>query len=74
MYASAFDGKLVESDTNIELDVTLLFRPNDGIYILVIQFDSDLSVLVGLQQSSMFSTEESAWNLKIMHEQSQLTN
>ena len=33
MYASAFDGKLVESDTNIELDVTLLFRPNDGVYI-----------------------------------------
>lgn len=33
MYASAFDGKLVESDTDIELDVTLLFRPNDGVYI-----------------------------------------
>ena len=33
MYASAFDGKLVESDTDIELDVTLLFKPNDGVYI-----------------------------------------
>ena len=33
MYASAFDGKLVESDTDIELDVTLLFKPNDGVYL-----------------------------------------
>ena len=33
MYASAFDGKLVESDTDIELEATLLFRPNDGVYL-----------------------------------------
>lgn len=33
MYASAFDGKLVESDTVIELEATLLFRPNDGVYL-----------------------------------------
>lgn len=33
MYGSAFDGKLVESDTNISLDVAMLFRPNDGVYL-----------------------------------------
>lgn len=33
MYSSAFDGKLVESDTNISLDVSMLFRPNDGVYL-----------------------------------------
>lgn len=32
-YSNAFDGKLVESDTNIALDVALLFVPNDGVYM-----------------------------------------